>query len=197
MLHDASLDSSVSDTFLQCECIMTWNKCGCSHKFTHYTTYDAPNYETILFAEQGNHTHRYMLGPILLSSIRTIASMQLNSHAFPCEMGIGHKWWDGRLCTFCLKQARDSECHTLIQCFVFDHIRPCFPNTLTKPNPCTNSLSTTMCTLNRNIHRWSSWTLRVTTHIHMHHVKCNISSPIGHIWPPKMIIEYLSRSLYP
>ena len=90
LLHDASLDSSVNKAFLQCQCSMTWDKCGGS-RFTHYTTHVAPNYKSIFFAERGNCTHRYMLEPIPLFAIRTIASMQLNSHAFPCETGIGHK----------------------------------------------------------------------------------------------------------
>ena len=69
-----------------------------------------------------------MLEPILLSGIRTIASMRLSLHALRCEMG---RWGtsdeSGRLCTLCPKQARESKYHTLIQCFTFDHIRPCFP----------------------------------------------------------------------
>ena len=68
LLHDASLDSSINDAFLQCQCVMTWDKCGGSH-FTHYTTDVAPNYNAIFFADQGNHTHRYMLEPIPLSAI--------------------------------------------------------------------------------------------------------------------------------
>ena len=39
---------------------------------------------------------------------------------------------------------------------------------------------------------------RVTTHFHMYHVKYNIFGLIGHIWPPKTIIEsiYLSFNLF-
>ena len=44
LLHDASLDSSVNEAFLQRHCIMTWDKCGGSH-FTHYTTHVAANYK--------------------------------------------------------------------------------------------------------------------------------------------------------
>ena len=68
LIHDASLDSSVNETFLQ-------RQCGGS-RFTHYNTHVAPNYKTIFFVERGNRTHRYMLEPIPLSSIRTIASMR-------------------------------------------------------------------------------------------------------------------------
>ena len=67
LLHDASLDSSVNEAFLQRQCIMTWEKCGGS-RFTHYITHVA------LTTERGNRTHRYMLEPIPLSVIRTIAT---------------------------------------------------------------------------------------------------------------------------
>ena len=38
LLHDASLDSSVNEAFLQHQCIITCDKCG-SSRFTHYTTH--------------------------------------------------------------------------------------------------------------------------------------------------------------
>ena len=41
----------------------------------YYTTHVACNYKTIFFAERGNRTHPYMLEPIPLSTIRTIASV--------------------------------------------------------------------------------------------------------------------------
>ena len=101
LLHDASLDSSVNEAFLQRQCIMTLDKCG--------------GYKTIFFLERGNRTHRYMVEPIPLSAIRTIASMRLSSHALRCETG---RWGtsdeSGRLCTLCPKQVRESEYHTLI-----------------------------------------------------------------------------------
>ena len=34
LIHDASLDSSVNEAFLQRQCIMTWEQCGGS-RFTH------------------------------------------------------------------------------------------------------------------------------------------------------------------
>ena len=82
LIHDASLDSFVNEAFLQCQCIMTWEKCG-GPRFTH------SNYKTIFFAERGNRAHRYMLEPIPLSAICTIASMRLSSHALRCETGVG------------------------------------------------------------------------------------------------------------
>ena len=42
LLHDASLDSSVNETFLQRQCILTWDKCGLESRFTHYITHVAP-----------------------------------------------------------------------------------------------------------------------------------------------------------
>mgnify|MGYP000745292264 CR=1 FL=1 len=58
-------------------------------EYGHYTLVFDTNYKTIFFAEQGNRTHRYMLEPIPLSAIRTIASMTLSSHALLCETGVG------------------------------------------------------------------------------------------------------------
>ena len=114
LLHDASL---VNEAFLQRQCIMRWDKCGGS-RFTHYTTRVAPNYKSIFFAERENRTHQHMLEPISLSSIRTIASMGLSSHALRCET---RRWGtsdeSGRLCTLCPKQVQESEYHTSIQCF--------------------------------------------------------------------------------
>ena len=50
LLHDAPLDSSINEVFLQRQCIITWEKCGGS-RFTHYTTHVAPNYKTIFFGK--------------------------------------------------------------------------------------------------------------------------------------------------
>ena len=57
------------------------------------------------------------------------------------------------------------------------------------------SLTTTMCTIYCNIHWWSSEILRLATHFHTYHVKCNIFCLIGHIWPPKTIIEFIYLSI--
>ena len=104
LLHDTSLNSSINEAFLQCQCIMTWDKCGGS-RFTHYTTHVASNYKTIFFA--GKPYTSNMLEPIPVLAIRTIASMQLSSHALRCEMG---RWGtsdeSGRLCTLCPKRSR-------------------------------------------------------------------------------------------
>ena len=40
------------------------------------------------YTKWGNLTHRYMLEPIPLFAIQTIASMRLSSHALRCETGV-------------------------------------------------------------------------------------------------------------
>ena len=54
LLHDASIDSLMNEVFLQCQCIMTLEKCQASCS-THYNTYVATNYKIIFFPEQENH----------------------------------------------------------------------------------------------------------------------------------------------
>ena len=140
MLHDASLDSSVNEAFLQ-------RQYGGS-RFIHYIINVAPNYKTIFFKEWGSRSHRYTLEPIPIFAIQTIASMRLSSHTLRCEMG---RWGtsdeSGRLCTFCPKQVRESEYHTLIQCSAFDHIRPCFPHLFDRAQSLHEFLSQPRCAL--------------------------------------------------
>ena len=45
------------------------------------------NYKNIIFSKGKTTPYDYMLEPIPLSTIRTIASMQLGSHTLRCEMG--------------------------------------------------------------------------------------------------------------
>ncbi|MCO5556272.1 hypothetical protein L7F22_009818 [Adiantum nelumboides] len=89
LLYDASRDPNVNEAFLQRQCITAWETLGGS-RFIHYTTHVVPNYKVIFFSERGSRTHPYMLEPIPLSAIRTIASIWLSSHSLRCE--IGH--WD-------------------------------------------------------------------------------------------------------
>lgn len=107
---------------------MAWEKFGGS-RFMHYTTHIAPNYKTMFFSERGYRTHPYMLEPIPLSAIRTIAAIRLSSHSLRCETG---RWGTGeeslRVCTLCTLQVRESEHHTLLECSAFDRIRTCFPH---------------------------------------------------------------------
>ena len=77
MLHDASIDSSMNEAFLQHQCIMIWSKCRDSRfqiilHVLHLTKKPCslPNRKT---------TQEYMLKPILLSAIPTIGSIQLSS----------------------------------------------------------------------------------------------------------------------
>ena len=126
---------------------MRWDKCGGS-RFTHYTMHVAPNYKSIFFAEQGNRTHRYMLEPIPLFVIRTIASMRLSSHALRCETGHwGPSDESHRQCTLCPKKVRESEYHTLIQCSAFDHIWPCFRRLFDRVQSLHEFLSQPQCAL--------------------------------------------------
>ena len=72
LLHDALLDSSMNEVFLQWQCIMTRDNVE-AHALHIFYRCCAPNYKT------------YMLEPIPLYSIRTIASVPLISHALRCE----------------------------------------------------------------------------------------------------------------
>ena len=66
-------------------------------RLTLHTLYyiRSSNYKTTFFVEWGNHKHPYMLEPIPLSAIRTIASMRLTSHAIAMWDGaLWHKWWE-------------------------------------------------------------------------------------------------------
>ena len=128
LLHNASKDKTVNEAFLQRQCIMAWEGCGGS-RFMHYATHVAPNYKSIFFSQRGERTHSYMLEPIPLSAIRTIASIRLSSHSLRCETG---RWGTGeeshRLCTLCPNRVQESEAHTLLECPAFDHIRTRFPH---------------------------------------------------------------------
>ena len=76
-----------------------------------------------------------------------------------------------------------------------DHIQPCFPQIFVKLNPCTNFSH------HHNVHYWLQYSLvkflNMGSRYSLSHVshKCNIFCLIGHIWPPKKIIESLSLSL--
>ena len=88
---------------------------------------------------------QYMLEPIPLFAIQTIVSMRLSSHALSCETW---RW----LCTFCPKQVWESEYHTLIQCYTFDHIWLCFPHIFNQ----TQSLHNFSCSYNAHSQLWYS-----------------------------------------
>ena len=108
----------------------------------HLTT--KPNF----FVEWGNCTYRYMLEPIPLSTIRTISSMGISSHALRCKTGHwGTSDESGRLCTLWPKHVRESKYHTLIQCSAFDHIRPCFPHIFIQAQSLHEFLSQPQCVL--------------------------------------------------
>ena len=133
LFHDASLDSSINEAFLQLQCIMTWGKCGDS-RFIHYTTHVTPNYKTIFFTEHENYINWY----ILLASIRPIASMQLSSYALRCERG---HWGTNGVVNYAhialnkFKSLSITLWHNALPLIIFDHA---FHTSSTKPNPCTN-----------------------------------------------------------
>ncbi|MCO5550705.1 hypothetical protein L7F22_004195 [Adiantum nelumboides] len=91
LLYDPSRDPNVNEAFLQRRCIIAWETLGGS-RFIHYTTHVAPNYKAIFFSERRSRTHPYMLEPIPLSAIRTIASIRLSSHSLRCKIG---RWGTG------------------------------------------------------------------------------------------------------
>ena len=100
------------------------------------------------YTKWGNLTHRYMLEPIPLFAIQTIASMRLSSHALRCETGCwGTSDESGRLCTVCPKRVKESKYHTSIQCFAFDHIQPCFPHIFDQAQSLHKFLSQPQCAL--------------------------------------------------
>ena len=77
LLHDATLDSSMNDGFLQCKCInMTWGKRGGS-LFTRYSTYVLPNDISIFFVEGRKPHMSIMLKPICLSTKMILKSIYL------------------------------------------------------------------------------------------------------------------------
>ena len=133
-------------------------------------------------AERGNCTHQYMLEPILLSSTRIIASVQLSSHALRCESGHrGTSDESGRLCTHCLKQVREYEVSHFDTVLSLDHA---FHTSSTHAQSLHEFLSqphraTLDCKQSSGRvleHRESL--LTVTKY---HDAKCNISGLMGHI----------------
>ena len=132
LLTEASIDTSVNEAFLQRQCITAWEEVGGS-RLLHYISCIAPNYKTLFFSERGNRPQAYLLEPIPISAVRTIASICLSSHSLRCETG---RWGAGeeanRLCSLCTRQVRESEAHTLLECLAFDHIQARFPITSTQ-----------------------------------------------------------------
>ena len=81
--------------------------------FTFCITYVAPNYKILFFSTRGNCTYQYILEPIPLSTIWTMASILFRAHSLQCET----KCWETndethQLCTFSAKQVWESKYHT-------------------------------------------------------------------------------------
>ena len=126
-------------------------KCGGS-RFIHYITHVAPNYKTIFFVERENHTHRYLLEPISLASIWTIATMRFRSHVLWCETGCwGTSDESGWLCTLCRKQSIILW-YNALPLIILDNA---FHTSSTKPNTCTDFSH------NQNVHsRLQHWLVK-------------------------------------
>ena len=149
----------------------------------------------MFFIEHGNYTHQYTLELILLSIIKNIASMRLNSSLW-CDWG---HWIKGDkinwLCTFFPKQAWDSKYRTLIQISTFDHIRLCFPHMFKETQYLHEFLSLSYCALliATFISILLKNNLRVTTHFHMR--MAYVSSHRSHLTSKDDNKIYLSISL--
>ena len=111
---------------------------------------------------------------------------------------LGHKWWECLAMHNFPKQARESEYQTLIQCSAFDYIRPCFPHIFDQAQSLHEFLSQPQCALSI-----ATFIGKVLEHrdllLTFTRITWNVIffGLIGHIWPPKTIIEsiYLSLSL--
>ena len=120
--------------------IMEWYKHFLKEKWSDYTTDVAPNYKTIFFAEHRNRTHRYMLQFILLASIRTIASCDLDHMHCDVRRGVGAQVM--RVVDNAHFALNKFESLSIILWYnaplpliIFDHV---FHTSSTKPNLCTN-----------------------------------------------------------
>ena len=137
----------------------------------------------------GHRTHWYMLESIPLFVIRTITSIRLSSHAL--RRGVWAQvmrvvdYPHFSLNKF--KSLGNTFWYNALPFIMFYHA---FHTSLTKPILARISL------LQHSLVMFLEH--RVTTHFHMYHVKYNIFGLIGHIWPPKTIIEsiYLSFNLF-
>lgn len=90
-----SMHSHCTKRFLPdtCWCIKEWERCGGS-QFIHYTMVVALDYKTRLFSKLQKQKHGYMLEPIPLYAIRTIASIKVKlSLSSMWDKELGHKWW--------------------------------------------------------------------------------------------------------
>ena len=96
--------------------------------FTHYTKNVALNYKNILFVKWGNHTHRYMLKPILLMSSKPLLPCNLAHMHCDIRRGIGAQVMGVVEYATLHEKVQVSGYHTLIQSSVFAHIQLCFPH---------------------------------------------------------------------
>ena len=149
LFHDVSINSCVSQAFLLCQYIMTRGKCGGSC-FAYYTGYLTPQYKTMFFVEQGNHKHQNMLKPIPLSVTQndSFHEIQLTLSTNYVRQGVGAQVKRVIGTThFSLNKFATLTYHTLIQCSTVDHIDHAFHTVSTELNPCMNTLTIAVCTL--------------------------------------------------
>ena len=115
---------------------------------TLYTTHVSLNYKTIFFVEREI---------IYIDTCQSPSFCLLFEPLLPCDLAHMHcdvrrvvrdtSDESGQLCTLCPKQVRESEYRTLIQCFAFDHIRPCFPHIFNQAQSLHEFLSQPQCAL--------------------------------------------------
>ena len=120
-----------------------------SHIILHMLNLTTKSYNV----ERGNRTHQYMLQHISLSTIRTIASMRLSSHALRCETECwGTSAKSGRYAYFALNKFESMSItlwYNALPLIIFDHA---FHTSSTKPNPWTNFSRNTICTLDCKVY---------------------------------------------
>ena len=147
LLNNASKDIMVNEAFLQRQCLTKWEDEGGS-RWTHYTTHIAPNYKNLFFLERNHRTQPYILEPIPISAIRTLAAIRLSSHHLRCETG---RWGmsdpRARLCMACGLSTLESEYHTLIECAAYTPIRESFPHLFKQAHTLESFLSQPSSTL--------------------------------------------------
>ena len=108
-------------------------------------------------------TYQYMLEPIPLSTIQTIASIQLSSHSFSCETSHPHVTSLVDYAHFSLKNFESLAYHNVIQCSTFDHIQLCFQYIFNQTQSLKEFISWSQCAL--------AIVNVLATHIHMYYMK--------------------------
>ena len=131
---------------------------------THYTTDILAKYKDTFSAEPGNDTDHYMVEPIPLSIIQTIASIWLISHSLRCET-VGWGISD-ESCRMCATFPETSSHFDTMLCV--DHIQLWFPHIFDQTWFLHEFLSQSLCALpiptfiSKVLEHW---------HFHMYYMK--------------------------